>query len=448
MTVPVFLVPGDRSSQLSAFPWSRTLLCAAALAPGAMAQDVVAPPPAAPPLLPPVVQEYQTNQAVRMQAFAPATASQQSQPFRCGPVIVRPNITYQFLYGNGILYGPGQEQNTIVQQFSPGVVLQEGIHWTLDYMPTFNFYSSSKFRNTINQNVDLQWGTAWRDWLLTASQSYIYTDDPEIATAGQSTQETYSTVVNGIYHFNDQLSINLGLNQTLNDFGQSSTNLSMSLANSRAWSTTEWLNDQFWPKLNAGVGIGLGYNQQQGSPDSFYEQYEAQLMWRVTDKISFQLSGGLEDQQYSGSGTIGGGASSLLTPVFAGALEYQPFKQTKISLSASRTVTTSEYAGQNLESTSTTADFNQRLFGGLFLDLSAGVSSDDYVSSVVGLSTARNDDIYTFDARLSCPFPRRGTFSIFYQYSEDVSTQSGFAAASSAFGYSSHQIGFDISYTY
>ena len=439
-----FFVPGHDSSPSSTFPWKTTLLCVAAFVPGAVAQDVLAPPPVAPPLVPSSVQEYQTNQPVQMQVFGPSTPAEENQPFKLGSIIFRPDIFYQFTYGNGIQSSPGSQQNTIVQQFSPGIILEAGTHWTLDYTPSFNFYSSSAFRNTINQSVQLQWGTTWRDWFMTASQGYSYTDDPEIETGGQTKQENYTTALNAIYHVNDKLSLNMALNQAFNDYGHSSsTNLSIGLANSRSWSTINWLNEQFWPRLSAGIGLGLGYNQQQNSPDSTYQQYQAQMSWRATDKISFQLNGGLQDQQY-----LSGGAGALLTPIFGGSAQYQPFEQTKISLIASRAVSTSAYENQNVESTSVTGDFNQRLFGGVILDLTGGYSWDDYVASVATLSTSRNDDIYTFNARLTCPFPKRGTASIFYQYSETSSSQNGFTRGSSAFGYSSNQVGFSITYAY
>jgi hypothetical protein len=415
---PGSFVPGNRSLRLpsSSYPWKTTLLCAAALVPRILAQDVLAPP-----------------------------ATPQNQPFKLGPLVFRPNIFYQFLYGNGIQSSPGNRQNTIVQQFSPAVVVDEGSHWTLNYTPTFNFYSSSAFRNTINQSVQLQWGTTWRDWFVTASQSYAYTDDPEIQTGGQTKQENYSTLLNAVYSINDKLSANLGFNQVFTDYGQtSSTNLTLGLSNSRSWSTMNWLNDQIWPRLTAGVGLGLGYNQQEGSPDSIYQQYQVQLNWRATDKFSFQLSGGVEEQEY-----LSGGESSLLTPIFGAGIQYQPFEQTRVSVTANRTVSTSAYDNENLESTSIMGDINQRLFGGLYLDLSGGFSADNYVATaVLAGANSRNDDVYSANIRLSCPFPKRGTVSIFYQYSETSSTQSGFAVGSTAFGYSSNQVGFDISYTY
>ncbi|MGH7977895.1 MAG: hypothetical protein ACREE6_00870 [Limisphaerales bacterium] len=412
-----------------------------------MAQDVLSPPPAPPPIVPSSIETYQTNQAVQMRVFAPSAGGspQETQPFKIGPVVIRPNVSYQFLYGNGIQSSPGNQQNSIVQEFIPALVFEEGLHWTLTYTPVFSFYSSSAFRNTINQNVQLQWGTTWRDWFLTASQGYAHTDDPQIETGGQTEQDTYSTALNGIYHFNDKLSMDSALNQTFNDFGSGpSTNLFLDLVNSRTWSTMDWLNDQFWPRCSAGLGVGLGYNQQQDSPNSTFQQYEAQMSWRLTDKISFQVNGGLEDQEY-----LSGGASALITPIFGGVIQYQPLEHTQISITANRTVGTSAFDNENVEATSIIGDFNQRLFGFITLDLNGGFSTDNYIATAAGFeANSRNDDIYSFSARLSCPFPKRGTVSIFYQYSETASSQSGFASGSSAFGYSSNQAGIDISYIY
>jgi hypothetical protein len=451
MMAPGFFVPVNRSIRLSIYPWKTTLLCVVVVAPGAMAQSVLAPPPTPPPLAPSAVQEYQTNQPVQMQVFAPSqtapSAEEENEPFKYGPVVIRPQINYQFLYGNGVQSAPGQPQNTIVQQFSPGIILNLGTHWTLNYTPTFNFYSSTNFQNTIDENVQLQWGTAYRDWFITASQSYAYSDAPQTETGSQSDQTTYATALDATYHFSDRLSTDLGANQNFNYYGngnsQSSTSQLLAFANSRTWSTMDWLNDQLWPRLTASIGLGLGYNQQQGSSDFVDEEYEARLNWRVTDKLSLQVSGGLEDQEY-----LSGGAGDLLTPVFAGTIQYQPFQQTRISVNASRTISPSAYQDQQLESTTITGDFNQRLFGGLFLDLNGGYFLTSYSASATGLSTARNDNTYTFNARLSCPFPRRGTFSIFYQYSNNSSSQSGFAVGSSAYSYSSSQIGFQIGYNY
>jgi len=235
------------------------------------------------------------------------------------------------------------------------------------------------------------------------------------------------------------------LNQDFNYVGNagSQTNQLQNLASNKSWSMMDWLNYQFWPRLNAGIGVGFGYNQQDNSPDTIYEQYQARVNWRATDKISFQLSGGVHDQQY-----LSGGASSLLEPVYGATIQYQPFEQTRLSVNASGTVSTSDYQSQTTFVNAITLDLNQRLLGRLYLDLSGGYSTTEYKATASGAGTSRNDDVYTFNARLSCPLFTRATVSIFYSYSNNSSSQSGFAAPGSGYGYTSNQGGLEIGCRY
>jgi len=400
-----------------------------------LAQDVLTSPPQT-PATPPAVQEYRNNNPMQVFALSEIVPSLLLQ---WGPVALHPHVDYQFLYGNGIQSSPGQQQNTIVQQVSPGVLFNLGDHWTLDYTPTLSFYSSSSFRNTLDHSVQLGWGTAYGDWFFSGSQSYVSSSTPLVETAAQTDQETYSTALNASYQFNDKISLDMGLNQNLNYVGNggSPTNFLQNLENSRSWSTMEWLNYEFWPRLNAGLGVGVGYTIQDGSPDSLNEQYQARVNWRATDKVSFQLSGGLQDQQY-----LSGGAGDLVTPIFGATIQYQPFEQTRLSLSASRSVSPSYYQNQVTENTQITVDLNQRLLGKLHLDVSGGYGTSKYVASVVGPSPgSRNDTSYSFNARLTRPLLKRGTVSVFYQYSDNSSSQSGFA-------YTSTQVGIEIGYRY
>jgi hypothetical protein len=408
----------------------------------ALAQSVLTSPPQT-PATPSAVQEHQNSNP--MQVFAPSEGAP-PLPLQWGPVTLHPHVSYQFLYGNGLQTSPGQQQNSIVQGVSPGILFSLGDHWTLDYTPTLNFYSSHSFKDTLNHAVQLGWGTAYGDWFFSGAQSFASTSDPNIVTAAQTDQQTYSTAFNAAYQFNSKMSVDMGLNQNFNYVGNgaSSTNYLQTLANSKSWSTMDWLNYQFWPRFNAGLGAGFGYTIQDNSPDSIYEQLQARVNWRATDKISFQLSGGLHDQQY-----LSGGAGDLVTPIFDATIQYQPFEQTKFSLSASRTVSSSYFQNQVTENTGISAGLNQRLLGKLFLDLSGGYAKTKYVASATGPSTTtgRNDDVYSFNARLTYPLLQRATVSVFYGYSHNSSSQSGFTSAS-GFGYTSRQVGFEIGYRY
>jgi hypothetical protein len=405
-----------------------------------MAQDALYAPPAE-PATPAAVRERQAQDP--MQVFAPTTAA--ATPFQWGQVSLHPHFLYRFSYGSGIQSSPGNQHNTIVQQVSPGMLFNLGSHWTVDYTPTFNFYSEGGFDNTVDHHVQLGWGTTYENWFLNGSQGVAITSDPNTETGSQTDRQNYSTALGASHQLNDFWSLDLGLNQALDyvSGNNGSANLQQNLGNSRSWSTMDWMNYQFWPRLNAGLGLGGGYTQQDNSPDSVNEQYQARVNWRATDKISFAVGGGLHVQQY-----LSGGASDLMTPIFNGSIQYQMFDQTRWSVSASRTVSPSSFQSQSTENTGVTLGLNQRLLGKLNLNLSGGYANTKYVASTTGQNTDRSDDTYSFNARLACPFLKRGSFAVFYHYAENSSAQNGFATGTSAFGYTTSQVGCEIGWRY
>ncbi|MBU6410775.1 MAG: outer membrane beta-barrel protein, partial [Verrucomicrobia bacterium] len=393
-------------------------LCLLALIPAGkgQGQSVVAPPPAT-SVTPPAVQQYQENN--QFQVFSPITApfaGLVAHPLQWGPVTLRPHVLYRFVYGNGFESSPGNQQNTVLQQVSPGMLFELGSHLTLDYTPTLSYYSSKRFQNTLDHAARLTWGTAYEDWFFGASQSYVSSSEPLIETGAQNDRESYATTASASHQLNSKLSMDLGLSQNFDYIGN--TGSLTNLSNSRVWSTMDWLNYQFWPRLVVGAGFGFGYINEDAGPDMTYEQYQARINWRATDKISLQLSGGLQDQQF-----LAGGAGDLVTPIMGATIQYQPFEHTRLSLSADRTVSTSYFENQITENTGVSASLDQRLLGKLYLDLGGGYGHTEYLSSIssssgaVGFGAGRTDDTYTFNVRLTCPFLKRGTFSVFYQYS-------------------------------
>lgn len=404
----------------------------------ARAQNVIASPPQT-PATPAAVQDYQNSSP--MQVFAPAAAAP-PLPLQWGPVTLHPHVDYQFSYADGLQSSAGQHEDSVIQQVSPGILFNVGDHWTLDFTPTLFFYSSSSFQNTVNQSVSLGWGTSYGDWFFSGSQSYVSTSDPNITTAAQTDEEIYRTTINANYQMNDKMSLDMGVNQTFTYVGNGSTptNYLQSYSSFKSWSTTEWLNYQFWPRFNAGLGLGGGYNTQEGSPDSIYEQYQGRVNWRATDKVSFQLSGGVQTLQY-----LSGGGSPLVSPLYAATIQYLPFQQTRLSVDGSGAVSPSSFQNQTVETYRIMGNLDQRLLGWLYLNLSGGYTTTKYEASASGLSTSRDDNVYSFNVRLTCHPLNRATLSAFYQYSDNSSSQSGFTTGS-GFGYTSNQVGFEIAY--
>jgi hypothetical protein len=391
------------------------------------AQEVLAPPPQAPDLTPSAIQ-----QANPMDVFASPKTPAEAQPFKWEDLTLRPHPLYQFLYADGLQAGTNQVVNTTIQQISPGALLEIGSHWTLDYTPTWTVYSNNKFQNTFGQAVGLAGGTVYNDWVLGFSQSYADASSPSAETATQVSQQIYATAANASYTMNSKMSLDLGLKQNFVSADQFSSY--------KEWSTLDWLNYQFWPQLNAAIGVGGGYDNEDASPDMSFEQLQGRVNWRATDKISFQIHGGVEDRQI-----LSGGAGDLINPIFDATIQYRPFEQTKISLTGQRTVSASYLSqSQATETTGVSVGLNQRLLGKLFLDLSGGYQAVKYVSTSTSIPNPipnREDDFYSFSARLSRTFLKRGTVAVVYQLSKDDSSLPGYS-------FTSHQIGFQIGYRY
>jgi hypothetical protein len=204
----------------------------------------------------------------------------------------------------------------------------------------------------------------------------------------------------------------------------------------REWSTMDWLNYHFWDRLSMALGVGLGYDDVDMGADMLFEQYQGRVDWRATDKISFQLHGGLEDRQF-----YGGSSGDLLNVVFGGGIQYQPFEHTRISLDVERVPAVSTLQSQVTESLGFNGDVNQRLLGRLFLDFGGSYQNIKYINSGNSALSDRTDDYYNINVRLSTSFLKRGTVAVFYQISGNSSSQPGY-------GFTSHQVGFEIGFAY
>ena len=349
----------------------------------------------------------------------------EDQPLRWGPVTLRPGLYYRFYYANGIQSAPGQAANTFINEIAPSIALDLGNYWKINYTPVKRLYSSDQFKDTLDQIVNLAGAAAYKDWSFGLNQYYASTDTPQVQTATQTEQQNFATTLTATYIFNGEMSMDLGVNQNFY-FTQEFTD-------TREWNTLNWLNYQFWPRLNAAVGVGAGYANVDPGIDMTYEQLQARIRWRTTDKVSLEAHGGVEDRQF-----LSGSAANLINPVFGGTFEYQPYEYTRFALHADRVVAVSYFENQVTESFDILGDFNQRLLKRLFLSAGGGYHRVKYVTTTSD-SIARTDDYYSINARLNCPILRRGNIALIYQYSQNGSTDTGFA-------FSSNQVGFELGF--
>lgn len=385
------------------------------------------------PLAPPVESETQITMTNNFQVFGgrpAATAPGQYEPFRWNQIVFRPHGDYSYTIAKGILAAPSNRVDTTIQNISPGILINIGPHWALDYTATIGIYSNTNFGREFNNSITLSGQTVFTDWVFGLVQTADLNESPLIETGGQTSTQTYNTAATGHHENSQYFSEDVALYQTFL-FAEGG------FENNRTWSTMNWLNYQPQSRFNVGIGAGLGYNNAESGPDSVFEQVQGRVNWRVRDKLSFSLSGGFQYTQFLG----GQGASNLFSPIYGGTLQYQMFAQTQISAFVSRSISPSLFAGEYSDLTSVGCSFSQRFLGQFFLSLSGSYNQQQYVASSIDVSANRTDKYYALTARLSHSFLQRGSVSIFYQYGNNNSTFPGYS-------FSSPQYGAEVNYSF
>jgi len=418
--------------------WCTLLFAASRVMAG---QDVINGPAPTQPLTTPAMQEdLSTSQ---MEVFIPSGAEAQGNlpdPFKYDNIIVRPHIDYSLQYATGVQSTPGNPQGTIVNQLTPGVKVDLGKHWSVDYSPTLRYYSSRQLKDEFDYTASLIGNTSFGDWNFGVSQNVSSSSAPLTETGQQTDEEDYATTLTAGYIVNEKISLDTTLSQNLdyvtNPYG--STNNTSTAQGTRSWSVQESLNYQIWPRLVISLMPSGGYINADAVSDQTFENVQARLRWRATNKIRLDLSGGFADQQF-----LAKGYSDSLNPIFNASIQYQPFTDTEITLTASQSVSASSYyiLAQSSENTTVSLDLNQRLLKKFTADLGFTYNSVAYTESIAQFSGNRTDNSYAFNARLSHPFSQRGTWSLTYQYTDNQSTTGGL-------GYNNTSVGFELNYTY
>lgn len=402
--------------------------CACALFSTAVAQEILAPPPAeyAPPPPTPLSPGYA---AAQPEATAPEevlAAGQQALAW--GVAHFHPRLMYRLSYGDGLPARPGEDVKTWIQELIPGITINIGDKWAVDYTPAFRFYSNDKFRDTIDHTVSLHGETAYNDWLFGFSHMSALTSDPLIETGQQTDQEQHVTSLSGVYQINSEVSLELGLNQSLR-FAEQFTD-------SMQWSTIDWLNYQLAPHLGVAFGLGGGYLDMSEGSDMTFEQVLGRVTFAAGEKLTFSGNGGADIRQFLDSGL-----NTLVNPIFGLSANYMPFEATTLTVSGGRSVNASYYSSQITEDTFLSAGLRQRFFEKLFLNVAGGYRISSYQASAVGINVSREDKGPFFSVSLNMTILKRGTAGVFYYYSENTSTTGGY-------GYSSSQVGLEIGYRF
>jgi hypothetical protein len=378
--------------------------------------------------------------------LGPKTESKPSRPagsfFSAGPLSLHPHLSIRTMYGLGLPAPDGRHVASMIYMTAPGLRIDFGSQWSLDYVPNWVSYTANALQDTLDHALSFQGAGRAEEWFLQFSENYGASAPILFETGRQTKQTTWAT----------QLTASRSIGTTLNFSTSASLNERYSevAPDTRDWATMNWLTKSFSKQFQAGLGLGAGYSDIVGQPDGTNERYMGKLNWSPTDKLALSVDGGVEARHSRASA-----AKDMHNPLLNGSLVYRPFVTTTLSMSAAKTVSNSYFDKQVTKGSSWSISAEQRLLGRLYLSTSYSrqVTEFESVTTLIPILVVpedptadptidllpvslpgRSDHTESLSARLSTVLLKRLTLAVTYSRNRNRSSQTGFTFTTTQYG--------------
>ena len=314
--------------------------------------------------------------------------------------------------------------------------------WSVNYSPSFIYFFKNTDESSIDQSVQAQAGYALTKLTLGLSASYVQTDGGVVDVGSRVNQTGYNVALTARYEMSEKTFFQMDGSFTLTDYE--------TLTDSDEWRVTPTVNYQISPKVTVGLGLTVGqlYVDQQtsetvGTNTFITTQVEPQTYlgptltarYQSTEKTDVSLSVSEEWRSYPDGNTS-------IKPVFTLAGSYRPFDGTAFGLSAYQTIENSAViSGANYTTTGCAVSARQRLRDRLFATFGFTYNYSVYAPTTTGVVTSRVDDYLLLRTGLEATVGQNWTVGIFYQFSQDVSTDK-------TYSYHDTQVGIQAGWAY
>lgn len=368
-------------------------------------------------------------------ARSPGRPSGAVPPFRLGPIDLQPSLSYQLLYGTGLLAGPGREEESWIHTITPRLRFFAGDHWTVGYAPSIRIFDTEGYDNTVNHSVTLGGWAEYQNWRFRLNHATAITSDPLVETAQQTDQTTHSTALGATWDRAGRGAFDFSISQTMRFREESALPGSNQAGDAYSWLQQTWYDIPWREGIKVGAGAGFGYDLIDGGSDMPNERLSLRLTGDVGDRWSYALSGGVQFRQFNGSD-----ASTSTSPLVSADISYQILENTAISLGFNHEVGISYFADQYTENTSFQGALTQVLTDRWRVSATGGYRVSGFESSVADTDRQREDTTLFAGASVTGQVFNGVSVSLFYTFRSNDSDQGGFS-------FDSHQVGLSLNWT-
>jgi hypothetical protein len=393
------------------------------------AQVVIGPPRTIPGFSPAPATNLSTPGSPGSLATIASLFARQGPLVRWGQFAVRPYTSYSITRDDGFFRPDGRAVDVTIQSFTQGLGLELGKTWSFDGVLSYSTYSEPSLKGATTGSMTLAGRWEIRDWQVSASQHYSSNAPFVVETGGQNAERTLGSRIGATTQVGDKTSLQIG--------GTWTKRIANPLTRNVAWTGSDWnsltgsveVQYNVTQKLNFTASIHAGHDEISANPNMSHYGPQLRVRWRPTDRLSVSAGSGYESRTVHGTG---GGTTR--TPVYDASLAYSPTETTTLSLSASRSVTTSYFNDQTSLGESWSASLSQRLLTRLFFSASYNEGRSTYDPTTRRLSAVRADRYRSTSASLSTAIMQRGSITLTAGRSRNTSDRSVFNFASTQYG--------------
>lgn len=340
--------------------------------------------------------------------------------FQYGTLTYTGNLSYRYTDGSRLRTETGNDRDTAIQAVVFSGSLSTGRHWTLSHTTTASFYENEEFRDPVDHSFSASAGYVVGEWSVAGSLGYSRSNDTILEIGAQTTRDSFSSGLSFGRQIGNRTSLDLSVNYSFT--------LATGLVSGRSISTSDWINYQISPNLNAGAGFTYGGSFVSLGSDASFVRPQFRLGWQPTSKTSLNGSVGYEYRTFRS-----GGSSRLVNPVYNVSLGYRPFAPTSFSISASASESPSFFVNRSAWTTGLNFGVQQRVLQRLFFSGNYSMGRTEYVAIDRGLAVDRKDEHDSYGLSLSTAFLQRASLSLSYTQVKNASDATRFSLSTHSY---------------
>ncbi len=304
----------------------------------------------------------------------------------------------------------------------------EGGYIRVAYQPTGVLYAEQQSNNRIDQSAGLEAGWKGKISKLTYKGTARNLGDPTADTGTQTERTELENEIRAAWLAREKVSLEIAAS------GWQTKYENPSLVDPGRYYGEVAVRYAYSPKTEVGVFYQAGQLKIDGADSQTIQQVAGSLNWQPREKISFKIDAGAEVRKSGGSSTT--------NPVVNARFDWTPREGTRVFVTAyQRQEVSALNEGQIYEVKGVTAGLSQRLGGNWSASLDAGFEEASYIPDSSTGALSRDDRIWFVRPALNYQFSDQLDASVFYEASEDDSTDPDF-------GYDAAVTGVELNYKF